>query len=384
MKKYYLWLIMVFGAGNPDLNELMTRFSTPKEIYDAFRNNYAAAGKEYSEKAEKISLDEAEKLLSELESKKIIIITFEDQNYPENLKTAENPPVVLFAKGNISLLKNKLLTMAGTRKVTDYTIAVETKVCEELCNEYTFVASLCAGCEQLACLTAIKHSKGCIEVMPCGFDCEYPKGTQVMRRQILMNGGCLISEFLPDVKSSNANYLKRARITGGISKAMIVFQAAEKSGSLNAAKYSPALFFIPPEDVFNLKYSAAVTGARNGAKLYLSPNSLKPVFEADYKPKHIKFESKRRKLEITPESKINEPDLSEITVASDDNYESDDFDSELHAFVYKMICDKGEAILFDEVREKIGKSIDKTSEILLDLEIAGKINAVAGNRYIKA
>lgn len=392
MKKYYLWLILVFGAGNPDAGELLNRFGTAKEIYDAFRNNYAAAGKEYTEKAEKVTIEEAEKLVNNLESKDITIITYEDIRYPESLKKTENPPAVIFAKGNIGLLKNKLITIAGTRKVTEYTIAVETAVCEELCNEYTFVASLCAGCEQLACLTAIKQSKGCIEILPCGFDHEYPNGTNVMRQQILMNNGCILSEFLPDTKSSNANYLKRARITGGISKAMIVFQAADKSGSLNATRYSPALFFIPPEDIFNPKYAAAVAGVRNGAKLYLSPDSLKPVFEEGYKPQHIKFESKRRKLEIIPEEKPVDisfsetkheiPEIAAATTAETD-IKNEDFDSELHASVYKMICEKGGAVLFDEVRDYIGKSIDKTSEILLDLEISGKINAVAGGRFVK-
>ncbi len=384
MKKYCLWLILVFGAGNPDLGELMSRFGTAKEIYDAFRNNYAAAGKEYAEKAEKITLEDAEKLESELISKDISIITYEDEDYPINLKKAENPPVILFAKGNIHILKNKLLTIAGARKITDYTIAVETVVCEELCNEYTFVASLCAGCEQLACITAIKKSKSCIEILPCGFDYEYPSGTQVMRQQILMNGGCIISEFLPETKSSNANYLKRARITGGISKAMIIFQAAEKSGSLNAAKYSPALFFIPPEDVFNPKYAAAVTGVRKGARLYLSPNSLKPVFEEEYKPNHIKFETKRKKLEIIPEALPETKTNTEKNNEAPADITAEDFESELHATVYKMICNKGEAVFFDEVRSHIDKSIDETSEILLDLEIEGKIAAVAGNRFIKA
>ena len=56
MKKYYLWLIMVFGAGNPDMGELLTRFGSAEEIYRAFRNNCAAAGGDYARKAEKISL----------------------------------------------------------------------------------------------------------------------------------------------------------------------------------------------------------------------------------------------------------------------------------------------------------------------------------------
>lgn len=379
MKNYYLWLIKVFDVANPDLHELMLRFGSPKEIYNAFRNNFAAAGKDYAEKAEKTTLEDAEKLAYSLEQKGITIITYDDEIYPENLKNTDNPPYVLFAKGNTELLKTKLLTIGGTRRVTEHTIAVETSVCEELCGEYTFVASLAAGCEQLACLTAIKHGKGCIEVLPCGFDQEYPKGTQVIRQQILMNRGCLLSEFLPETKSSNANYLKRARISGGISKAMIIFQAAANSGSLNAAKYSPALFFLPPEDVFSDKYSAAVAGVRNGAKLYLSPNSLKPAYDEDYKPNRIKFESRKKQYRVIPEADAESAEKAESEASVQDGA----FETELHRTVYNIIADKGEAIHFDEVYRNIDSDIPTTNEILLDLEISGIITAVAGGRYMK-
>lgn len=383
MKKYYLWLILVMGAGNPVTNELMTRFGTAEEVYRAFRNNCAAAGGDYAKKAEKITLEEAEKLISKLESENITIITTEDELYPENLKQTENPPVVLFAKGNVNLLKNKLLTIGGARKATEYTIAAETAICEELCKEYTLVASLCTGCEQLACLSAIKQSNGCIEILPCGHNQEYPKGTQVMRQQILMNGGCILTEFLPETKSSNANYLKRARISGGISKAMIVFQAAADSGSLNAAKYSPALFFIPPEDVFSEKYSAAVSGVRNGARLYLSPKSLKTAFEKDYKPKNVNFDKpvkvykKEDSDDIPPV--IKEENATDALPLS----ENQQFETETHEKVFNFISEKPEAVTFDEIYRIIDGDIADLSEILLDLEIAGMIRAVAGNRFEK-
>ncbi len=383
MKKYYLWLILVMGAGNPVTNELMTRFGTAEEVYRAFRNNCAAAGGDYARKAEKTTLEEAELLISKLESENITIITTEDELYPENLKHAENPPAVLFAKGNVNLLKNKLLTIGGTRKATEYTIAAETTICEELCREYTLVASLCTGCEQLACLSAIKQSKGCIEILPCGHNHEYPKGTQVMRQQILMNGGCILTEFLPETKTSNANYLKRARISGGISKAMIVFQAAADSGSLNAARYSPALFFIPPEDVFSEKYSATVTGVRNGAKLYLSPKSLKTAFEKDYKPKNVSFDKpakvyKKEDSDDIPPA-IKEENVTDALPVS----ENQQFESAIHEKVFNFISEKPEAVTFDEIYRSIDGDIADLSEILLDLEIAGIIRAVAGNRFEK-
>lgn len=382
MKKYYLWLILVAGAGNPVINELINRFGNAEEVYRAFKNNCAAAGGDYAKKAEKTPLEKAEKLISELSDKNISIITIDDSDYPENLKNTENPPAVLFAKGNVNLLKNKLVTIGGTRRTTEYTIEIESAVCQELCSEYTLVASLCTGCEQLACLSSIKKSKGCVEILPCGFDQEYPKGSQVMRQQILMNGGCILTEFLPETKASNANYLKRARISGGISKAMIVFQAALNSGSLNAAKYSPALFFIPPEDVFSENYSAAVTGVRGGARLYLSPKSLKRAFDKDYVPRKVSFDKPARIYKKEDSADIPE-EAAEEKARTQLPSQNSAFESAVHEKIYNFICEKEEAVVFDEIYRIADGDIADISEILLDLEISGLIKAVAGNRFEK-
>ncbi len=378
MKKYYIWLIKVFGYGNPVLTELMNRFGNAKEIYLAFKSNIAAAGAEYAKAAEKYSLENAERLTEQLENKNISVITYEDGLYPETLRKLAVPPVVLFAKGNIELLKNKLVSISGSRKITDYVIKAETSVCEELCKSYTLVSSLTEGCEQLACITASKCGKGCIEVMPCGLESEYPKGSRVLRQQLLMNGGCLISEFLPEVNSGNTAFLRRARILGGISKAMIIFQAGINSGSLNAAKYSPALFFLPPNDVFSPEYAGAVQGIRGGASLYLSEEDIAQAFSSNYVPRTVEI----RKIKQEKKTSLPKIKKTEIkTTPSEEKTSEEPFETELHSDIYKLISGAESPLTFDEIFRNTDTDISGLNEILLDLEIEGKIRAVPGSRY---
>lgn len=379
MKQYYIWLIKVFGYSNPVAAELINRFGTAKEVYQAFRTNIAAAGAEYANAAEKVSLESAEKLLSELIEKNITIVTIEDELYPETLRAVANPPLVLFATGNVSLLKNKLISISGSRKITDYTIKAESEICQKLCGNYTLAASLTEGCEQLACITAMKCGKGCVVVMPCGFDCDYPKGSRVLRQEVLMNNGCLISEFLPEIRSGNVNFLRRARILGGISKAMIIFQAGINSGSLNAAKYSPALFFLPPNNIFQPEYAGAVQGVRSGASLYLSEEDIARVFEEDYIPRTVDI--KKIKQEKKSPASDTEKNTTKKAPTESSKLSEELFETPLHSSVYKRISESETPVTFDEIYRNEETDIAELNEVLLDLEIDGRIKAVPGSRY---
>lgn len=387
MKKYYIWLTMVFGGSCDALTELFNRFETAEEIYNAFKSNIAAAGYKYARKAEETPLEAAEKLLSEIEGKNISVITINDELYPKGLRFVPNSPHILFAKGNTSLLKEKLLTVSGARNITSYTVKTESAVCESLCREYTLVSSLCSGCEQLACLTAIKCGKGCIEILPCGLDQDYPKGSHLLRQQILMNNGCIISEFLPDVKSSNANFLRRARITGGISKAMLIFQAGIKSGSLNAAKYSPALFFLPPNNIFDPEYAAAVQYVRNGASLYYGEMDLEDAFAETFTQKAEIFALAAKKAankKNEPKKAEQKPKKEKIKKAPSESITLSEelFESPLHHSIYCRIAKAEQPITFDELFRNEEIEISDLNEILLDLEISDMISAAPGSRYI--
>lgn len=390
MTKYYLWLLLVFRHSQAELTELLEKYKTPEGVYNAFKEGNPATKREYLENAEKITLSDAESLINALNRKGISLITREDRLYPESLLSVPNPPLILFAKGNTALLKTKLITVSGSKKITDYTIRTGTEVCKELCKDYTIVSSLIEGCEQLACLTAVKCGKGCIEVLPCGIEYEYPKNSRLMREQILMNGGCIISEYLPDTKTASSSFFQRARISGGISKAAIIFQAGIGSKSFNVAAYNPSVFFIPPNDVFDPCYAGAVKYIRKGAQIYLGTEDIARVFEEDYVPNSVEIEAVRKKAvkttektEKTETEETEQKTVNETEKAPEESKEllTELFETPVHFSVYKHISEVGRPITFDEILRSTDIDISQLSEILLDLEISGHIAASAGSRY---
>ncbi len=403
MEKYYLWLIMALSEGEPEITRLLKDFGTPDEVYGAFRKNTALAGTELTAKAEKTDLESAEKMLAELEKQNIKVITIGSPDYPENLLRGNNPPCVLFAQGKTELLKKKLITMVGSRAVTDYTRGVIPTIIRDLGDEYAVVSSLSEGCDQLTCLNSLKFDVPFIEVMPCGLAQTYPAGSRSLRKFLLDNGGLLISECLPKTRSSQGVFLRRSRIIGGISKVTLVLQAGIHSGALATAEYSKAPIFVPPHDVFRNEYSGAVNAIRAGAKLYFGTPDIEAAFrraDAAEKNETVKTEDVfastpeekaaakakfrktnapvKQKKEPAPESVTTEEAPSSVT--PQDTAESAGFESAEHYSVFCAVRANSSPIGTEELIGKTGLSAEKLAELLLDLEIDGKIDNVH-NKY---
>lgn len=243
-KEYLLWLVMALGAGNPQITELISRFGSGEAIYRAFRDNTALAGREAAERAASVTLEEARERLTSLEAREIRTVPIGGAFYPEPLKRLENPPCLLFVKGNVRLLSGKLLSTAGSRDITPYTLETQDRLCTRLCQKYTLVSSLSYGCDELSAVCALRARRPFVEILPCGFDHEYPDGSRVLRGLLLKNGGCSVTEQLPEAKPNQGAFLRRARIIGGISRALVIFQAGTQSGALKAAEYAGRVFFF--------------------------------------------------------------------------------------------------------------------------------------------
>ncbi len=406
MEKYYLWLLLVLGEGAPEINRLLKDFGSPEEVYGAFRKNTALAGIEVTAKAEKTPLESAEKLLKELEKNGIKMITADSPDYPAELLRGDNPPCVLFAQGNTELLKKKLITIVGSRAVTDYTRSVVPVIMSELGDEYAAVSSLSEGCDQLTCLNALKFGVPFIEIMPCGMSQTYPAGSKTLRKFLLDNGGLLITECLPKTRSSPASFMHRSRIIGGISKVTLVLQAGSKSGALLTAEYSRAPLFLPPHDVFCTEYSGAVSAVRAGAKLYYGAPDIEAAFrradaaeteteeenrmpvaaaekKTSAKAKFRKTETRTKQEKALPAADTGHGAGTKNAPPSEtprSNAKSSDFESADHYSVYCAVRDSSTPSGTEELIVRTGFSADKLAELLLDLEIDGKIEN-AHNKY---
>ncbi len=374
-KEYLLWLVMALGAGNPQITELLSRFGSGEAVYRAFRDNTSLAGREAVERAAGVTLEEARKRLLSLEARGIHTIPIGGAFYPEPLKRIENPPCLLFARGNVRLLSGKLLSTAGSRDITPYTIEVQERLCTRLCQKYTLVGSLSYGCDELSAICALRAKRPFVEILPCGFDHEYPDGSRVLRGLLLKNGGCAVTELLPETKSAPGTFLRRARLVGGISKALLIFQAGTKSGALKAAEYAGRVFFLPPHNIFAKEYAGTARFVRAGASILFDEKDLVPVYDGEYRPNPIK-PPKKAVPKAAPEFAAPAPKEKETDLP-----EKESFDSELHELVYRKISENGEPISFDRIFDEIPCELAYLNEILLDLELSDLIRPLHGGMF---
>lgn len=187
---------------------------------------------------EKEKVDEEE--LNKIRKKNYQVLTILDDDYPFELKSVYMPPLVLFYKGDISLIngKNKLAVI-GSRKPSEYGINATNKILDELflqC-EAIIVSGMAAGIDSIAHLSSLNHKMKTIAILGCGIDYCYPSENLMLKKEIEKNG-LVLSEY-PGNTIPNKNFFHlRNRIIAGISKAVLVTDAKIKSGTQITVRFA--------------------------------------------------------------------------------------------------------------------------------------------------
>jgi len=182
----------------------------------------------------KINLDEVWKLY-----KNIQLITYFDKNYPWLLKQTYSPPLILFARGNLELLKNKnLLSVIGSRKFSQYGKSIVQNFVKLIAEKnITIVSGLAIGIDSLAHAEAVDTKASTVAVLGSPINRIYPQSNLRLAEKIIQKG-LLISEFPIGSPLAKENFPKRNRIIAGLSQATLIIEAAKKSGTLITAQYA--------------------------------------------------------------------------------------------------------------------------------------------------
>lgn len=163
------------------------------------------------------------------------VITIFDSLYPEKLKETFDPPIVLFARGDLSLLKKKITVVVGSRIPTTYSQFVLERLIPNLVSQDFVIASgLAKGVDAIAHRETLKCQGKTIAVVGNGLNHFYPQQNKNLQTEISQKG-LLLSEYLPDTPPLPFRFPERNRILAGLSENVIVTEAKEKSGSLITA-----------------------------------------------------------------------------------------------------------------------------------------------------
>jgi DNA processing protein len=200
-----------------------------------------------------------------------VLIPFEDPRYPAKLKEIYDPPLVLFAQGNLALFQQTQIAIVGSRNASVNGRENAFELAKQLAQEGLVVTSgLALGVDGAAHKGALEVSGRTIAVVATGLDKVYPARHKILATDIIKAGGLILSEFLPGTSPKPGHFPKRNRIISGLSEGVVVVEATIRSGSLVTARCAIEQnreVFAVPGSILNPQSKGCHYLIKQGAKL---------------------------------------------------------------------------------------------------------------------
>lgn len=239
------------------------------------------------------------KYKEQFRKQKISFVTLGEDDYPKLLKQIPNPPIVLYMKGNFSLLgslkKSKVIAIVGTRRITTYGRQITEMFARELAGlGFVIVSGMALGVDAVSHKATIDAKGKTIAVLGNGVDLPYPYENQQLYEEILDNGGLIISEFPPGMPPSVGSFPSRNRIVAGLSEGILVTEGASDSGSLITANFGLDFgrkVFAVPGPITSLLSKAPLDLIAKGARLVTSTEDILKEFSI-FNPQILKQNGK--------------------------------------------------------------------------------------------
>lgn len=230
-----------------------------------------------------------------LDQHAIQVVTIHDPAYPSLLKEIHYPPPVLYVRGNTEALHHTALAVVGTRRPTLYGLDSAKQLVEPVARQgISIVSGLALGIDAVAHRAALSQHGPTVAVLGCGVDRVYPWQHRELADQMIAEQGAIISEFPLGAEPERHHFPQRNRIISGLSRAVLLVEAGEKSGALITAKFAVEqnreVLIVPgnitsPQSVGPLNWlklgATAVTSAADILAVYSLSSTITP------KPKNI-------------------------------------------------------------------------------------------------
>jgi DNA processing protein len=288
---------------------------------------------------------------------RIQVLCLTDEAYPTRLRTCDDAPPVLYYRGSASLNPQFALSVVGTRNATHYGRDFTENMVAALApkqNNVVVISGLAYGIDAAAHKAALTHHLPTVGVLAHGFRTLYPAAHRDLAGKILQNGG-LLTEFASETQALRNNFLSRNRIIAGLSDVTVVVESALAGGALvtaqNAREYKRKVFAVPGRvtDTHSQGCNALIN--KGEAQMLESPEALDHAMNWTTATPTL---PRQQSLLLT----LN-PDQKQIIDLLTQNRE----------------------INLDELCNQTNWPISKMSALLIELEFAGHIRALAGKRF---
>ncbi len=280
-------------------------------------------------------------------------LKIEDKDYPKLLKKIPGAPKVLWYRGALPAGNAPLVAVVGTRRPSDYGQQVTLKIAGELADAGLIIISgMAPGIDTFAHKICVEKGVPTVAVLGTGLDEKsiYPQTNLNLSREIIKNGGCLISEYPPGTPGYPNNFRQRNRIVSALSQGVLVVEAKEKSGSLITARFAKdqhKKLFAVPGPIYSLNSQGPNKLIKAGATLVETAQDILDV------------------LGIGPAS------AQGFVVAKAEN--------ETEQLILDAL--KEGALHIDKIIATTKLSVPVAGSTLAIMEISGKIRHLGGNTY---
>lgn len=346
--KSWLTLSQIPGLGNETLRRLLQVFDSPSGIL----TTPASLLKQYVKPVVASAItgehDPAYICRVEewLEDSGNRIITLADSEYPQSLLNIPDPPLLLYIKGRLDLLKHPSLAVVGSRNATVQGLRNAESFSQAVSEaNLCIVSGMAHGIDTAAHIGGLRGQGSSIAVVGTGLDKVYPAANHELAHQLAVHGA-LISEFPLGTPPLAANFPRRNRIISGLSAGCLIVEASLQSGSLITARMALEQgreIFAIPGSIHSPQAKGCHALIKQGATLVETPQEILEELGCLIAP---------RASEST--GSVSHPIFEHL------GFDPIDIDSLSHVS---------------------GLTIENLSAILLQLELDGHISSVDGGKY---
>lgn len=355
----WLWLHEVLGPCNARLEELLKEFEFIETIYEKRETAPVAAllsPAEYKRARER-TLDSCRQQLDYCDQNGIRLLAYTDADYPARLRAIRYPPAVLFVTGAAAALDRPLaIAGVGARFSTKYGRDVVRHICAPLARAgVALISGLAYGIDAEVHQAALDEGGITVAVLGTPIDSTYPAQHADLRIRIEQNGGAVVSEYAPGSAVNRGMFAQRNRIVSGLARAVIIFEAAKKSGTMITATWA----LDDGRDVFAVPGS--ILSSHSEGTNYLIKNGAGVATSA---------------LDIIEALDLHEAQFEQLTL--EPSAQPAPLTDE-----QRRVCDalSAQALTLDGMAEQTGFAPHRLLALLTDLEIDGVVEPLGGSRY---
>ncbi len=354
-KRYWVGFNLIRGIGAVRMQNLINHFMDLESAWHASPTELAQAGlgskliERCIQARDQFDLDQ---IWENINSLGIQILTWADESYPVRLKEIEQPPPVLYIRGDY--LQDDLFAVAvvGTRRITPYGRQITEELCSYLAgNGITVISGMARGVDAAAHTATLKMGGRTIAVLGSGVDRIYPPEHRSLASQIL-TCGALVSDYAPGTAPEAANFPPRNRIISGLSLAVVVVEAGETSGALITAGFAAEQgreVFAVPGSILAPQSKGTNKLIQTGAQPLLSPADI---------------------LQALNLTQADEQKSARRVLPADS----------LEGRLLQILGD--EPLHVDEIRNRSDLPIEQVSASLVLMELKGMVRQVGGMNYV--